>query len=291
MNTPGSRINSTDLWPDGELVQSFAASAIVAANVRSRPLPPSTVQADASMFTNCSVRAQTENHDSRVVAGQASIGLKRYCRPLVPRPYRCPENRKMGATRYRNANTSCRSPAAFDHPGVSAGDGDVLAIAYHDHASVVFGVARRVTFDVRLAEEVTQEVFLSYWRTPGGFDVTKGSLRTFLCTLAHRRAVDLVRSEEGRRCRERRTAEGTALVLGSCNRDPADVSVELDLRDRARRALSSLAQGEREVIELAYFGGHSYREVAVILGLPEGTTKARIRSALKNLSLVLRSGA
>jgi RNA polymerase sigma-70 factor, ECF subfamily len=184
------------------------------------------------------------------------------------------------------------SAPAYPASAVAAGTrtGDVLEAAFHDHASVVFGVARCITFDAGLAEEVTQEVFLSLWRKPDSFDLSKGSLRTFLCTLAHRRAVDLVRKEEGRRCRERRTTEHTTRVTDSCSADPAEVLVELDLRDRARRALASLVPRERQVIELAYFEGHTYREVALILGLPEGTTKARIRSALKNLSIALDSG-
>ncbi len=182
-------------------------------------------------------------------------------------------------------------PARFaSEAAVRICEGDALAASYHDHASVVFGVARRVTFDAGLAEDVTQEVFLSLWGNPHNFDPSKGSLRTFLCTLAHRRAVDLVRKEDGRRCRERRTAEHVERVVPSSNADPAEVLVDLDLRDRARRALATLAPRERQVIELAYFEGHTYREVALILDLPEGTAKTWIRNALKNLSLVLKSG-
>ncbi len=156
---------------------------------------------------------------------------------------------------------------------------DALAEAYRRHAGAVYGLARRLLTDESLAEEVVQEVFLRLWNQPEKFDPGRGSLRSFLLAQCHGRSVDLLRSETSRRRREendlRRPAE-------------ADYDVEhevwdLTVADRMKDALSGLPEVERQAIELAYYGGHTYREVAAMLSEPEGTVKSRIRSGLRRL--------
>ena len=154
-----------------------------------------------------------------------------------------------------------------------------LAEAYRRHAGAVFALARRLLRNATLAEEVVQEVFLRLWNQPEKFDPARGSLRSYLLAQCHGRAVDLLRSESSRRQREerdvRRTAEG--------GYDLEHEVVDLAVAERVKEALQLLPEGERQAIALAYFGGHTYREVADLLGEPEGTVKSRIRSGLKRM--------
>jgi RNA polymerase sigma-70 factor, ECF subfamily len=156
---------------------------------------------------------------------------------------------------------------------------EALAEAYRRHAGAAFGLALRITGDRALAEEVVQEVFVRLWDDPRRFDPGRGSLRAYLLAQTHGRSVDLVRAESARRARESRDAERTAESGYDLEREVWD----LTLAEHVRDALGDLADGERAAIELAYFGGHTYREVAQLLGEPEGTVKSRIRSGLGRL--------
>ncbi len=157
--------------------------------------------------------------------------------------------------------------------------GDALAEAYRRHAGAVYGLARRLLIDAVLAEEIVQEVFLRLWNTPEKFDAERGTLRSYLLAQCHGRAVDLLRSETSRRRREerdlRRTAEG--------GYDLEDEVWDLTVAERVKDAIMALPAGERQAIELAYLGGHTYREVATMLEQPEGTVKSRIRAGLRRL--------
>ena len=158
-----------------------------------------------------------------------------------------------------------------------------LSEIYQRHGDAVFGLALRVIHDRTLAEDVTQDVFVSLWRKPERFDPDRGSLRTFLLTIAHSRAVDLIRSEQARRSREER--EHLKVVRSTPSIE--DEVIDIHTAEHVRRALESLSHDERQAIELAYFGGQSYRQVARTLDQPEGTVKSRIRSGMKQLGRVL----
>jgi len=154
-----------------------------------------------------------------------------------------------------------------------------LAEAYRRHAGAVFGLARRLLIDTSLAEEVVQEVFLRLWNNPERFDPERGALRSYLLAQCHGRSVDLLRSETSRRAREERDAMRTAEAGYDLEHEVLDLAVA----DRVKGAMAQLGEGEKRAIELAYLGGYSYREVAVMLGEPEGTVKSRIRAGLKKM--------
>lgn len=154
-----------------------------------------------------------------------------------------------------------------------------LTRAYDLYAPMVQGVAWRVTRDRVAAEDVTQEVFVYLWEHPAAFDADRGSLRTWLATLAHRRAVDWVRRESARRARDARQAE---YLLPEP--DIAGAVIASTFADRVRAAVAALPSAQRATIGLAYFEGLSYREVATKLGIPEGTAKSRMRLGLLRLA-------
>lgn len=156
---------------------------------------------------------------------------------------------------------------------------DALAEAYRRHAGAVTALASRVLASRNLAEEVVQEVFLRLWNNADRFDPERGSLRSWLLAQAHGRAVDLLRSESARKGREEREVRGRAESGYDLEHEVFDLAVAEQVRD----ALTALPADERRAIELAYFSGLTYREVAVRLDQPEGTVKSRIRAGLKRL--------
>ncbi len=156
---------------------------------------------------------------------------------------------------------------------------DALAEAYRRHAGAVFGLSKRLLGDRSRAEEVVQEVFVRLWNEPDRFDPERGTLRSFLLANAHGRSVDLIRSEASRRRREESESAQTADAGYDIAREVWDLALAGHVRD----AMAVLHEGERAAIELAYFGGLTYREVAEQLGDAEGTVKSRIRSGLKKL--------
>jgi RNA polymerase sigma-70 factor (ECF subfamily) len=160
---------------------------------------------------------------------------------------------------------------------------DALAEAYRRHGGAVHALARRVLGPGPQADDVAQEVFVELWRRPERFDPARGTLRTYLMTVAHARAVDLLRSESARRAREERTARETATAGYDIEHHAWDLAVA----EQVRGALAGLPPEERRAIELAYFGGHTYREVATMLGQPEGTVKSRIRAGLRRMRALL----
>ena len=156
---------------------------------------------------------------------------------------------------------------------------EALAEAYRRHGGAVFGLARRLLGDAAVAEETVQEVFLRLWNQPEKFDPTRGSLRAYLLAHCHSRSVDVLRSDSARRRREERDAQRTAEAGYDLEHEVWDLTVA----EHVRSAVMALPEGERAAIELAYFGGHTYREVAMMLEEPEGTVKSRIRSGLRRM--------
>jgi RNA polymerase sigma-70 factor (ECF subfamily) len=163
---------------------------------------------------------------------------------------------------------------------VARGDKEAFAALYDVLAPTVFGTVRRVIRDPALSEEVTQEVFVEVWRQAARFDSARGGVRGWAGTIAHRRAIDRVRSEvalRGRQLRDVATSRATTPD------NPLDVVIDALDRDRARRALAELSDVQRQALELAYFDGLTHVEIAARLGVALGTVKTRIRDGLIRL--------
>jgi RNA polymerase sigma-70 factor (ECF subfamily) len=172
------------------------------------------------------------------------------------------------------------------HERLAAGDDDALAEVYDVYAPLVFGIARKVTASRALAEDVTQEVFVQLWQDPRRFDPERGTLRSYLGVLAHRRAVDAVRRDTRRHAREEIAGTGSVAAPTSSWGQPETV-VDREVAGQVRRAIDRLPPAQQEALRLAYYGGRTYRDVASVLGIPEGTAKSRLRSGLANLSELL----
>jgi len=163
--------------------------------------------------------------------------------------------------------------------GVARGHQASLAECYRRHGGPMFRLAQRLLGDDRMAEEVVQEVFLHLCQRPESYDPDRSPLRSWLLMKVHGRAVDALRAESARRARE-------DLDAGSARTVPYDLEREVwdaEVAQRIQHALNELPEAERRAITLAYFGGHSYREVARLLGRPEGTVKSHIRTGLTSL--------
>lgn len=168
---------------------------------------------------------------------------------------------------------------------VARGDETALGELYDRVGRVAYGIAFRILRDERLAEDAVQEGFLAVWRSAATFRAERAKASTWVVTLVHRRAVDIVRREE------RRRAEPLEAVAGHEAADPAG-SAEDEAwlgfeRERVLHALAALPDAQREALELAYYGGYSQSEVAERLGVPLGTIKSRMFAGLSRLRELL----
>jgi|KBSSwiStaDraftv2_1062776.scaffolds.fasta_scaffold06875_7 RNA polymerase sigma-70 factor (ECF subfamily) len=171
------------------------------------------------------------------------------------------------------------------------GDADAFAAVYDLLAARVFGLVTRVVRDAAQAEEVTQEVFVEVWHKANRFDPARGSAMGWVATLAHRRAVDRVRSAQAATERDRRVAV-VAPRDGETGYDEVAEQVELRMEyERLRRCLDGLTERQRESISLAYYSGYTYREVAELLAIPVTTVKTRMRDGLIRLRDCVGVGA
>ncbi len=162
---------------------------------------------------------------------------------------------------------------------VAAGDQGAFADLYDLIVDDVFGCILRVLRDPAMSEEVTQEVMVELWRSAARFDAGRGSVRTWSLTVAHRRAVDRVRSEQAGRDR----IEREGLLADTVPDGPSEIVLDRLERDRVHEAMADLTDLQREAIELAYYGGHTHHEISELLDTPLGTVKTRIRDGLIRL--------
>jgi RNA polymerase sigma-70 factor (ECF subfamily) len=161
---------------------------------------------------------------------------------------------------------------------VARGDHAAFEAVYDQFAGPVYGLVRKVLRDLAQSEEVAQEVLLEVWRTASRFDPARGSASAWVMTIAHRRAVDRVRSENAVTARAHKLIPGPEAVG-----DVAEfVETTLD-RQRVQRCLGALSPLQAESVKLAYYGGYTYSQVAELLDVPLGTVKTRIRDGLIRL--------
>jgi RNA polymerase sigma factor (sigma-70 family) len=169
---------------------------------------------------------------------------------------------------------------------VAQKDAGALEALYDRYGRAAYSLARRILAGEALAQDVVQEVFLSLWRDAARFDAGRGTVATYLLSMTHHRAVDVVRREENLR-RWRTSDEGLELEP-----DPrAGVEDEVETGERraeVRAALKELPDAQREALLLAYFGGYTQREVAALVGVPLGTVKTRMAAGMRKLKAALQ---
>lgn len=161
---------------------------------------------------------------------------------------------------------------------VARGDTRAFERLYDTIGASVYGVARRVVRDPNRAEDVAQEVFLDVWRKAPSFDSDRGSAKTWIMTIAHRRAVDAVRRNE-----TQKRYDGHAVVEEVGHDEPADTMLRTEEHQEVRGCLEALTELQLESVQLAYFNGYTYNEVATILDKPLPTIKTRMRDGLIRL--------
>ena len=168
---------------------------------------------------------------------------------------------------------------------VGAGEVRAFEVVFDRHAGPAYSLAYRMCGSRALAEDIVQEAFLSLWRSGTGYDRARGSVRSWVLSAVHNRAVDALRRKGAKSGRDV-SDEGIAERL----RAPDSTDVQVEERDQARRvrgALGTLPDDQRQVIELAYFGGLSHTQIAEVLDLPPGTVKGRMRLGLSKMRSAL----
>jgi RNA polymerase sigma factor (sigma-70 family) len=169
---------------------------------------------------------------------------------------------------------------------VAEKDADALEALYERYGKVAYSLARRILTDEVLAQDVVQEVFLSLWRDAQRFDAGRGTLATYLLSMTHHRAVDVVRREEN--LRRRRTSDEVLEFRPDPNPGVEAEAEAAERRSEVRAALAQLPPAQREALALAYFGGYTQREVAALVGVPLGTVKTRMAAGMRKLQQALR---
>jgi RNA polymerase sigma factor (sigma-70 family) len=177
------------------------------------------------------------------------------------------------------------------HRRLLDGDRQAFDDLYRRYAGIAYGLAYRLTGQQMLAQEVVHDAFLAMWRAPEAFDPARGAFRAFFLSLVHHRAVDVVRKEQRLRDRGERAANLEPLTV----EDPAEDVADRDyLRVRGkevREALGSLSEDQRQVLQMAYFGGMTQAQIAEELGIPLGTVKTRTLAAMRKLRGILEAPA
>ena len=169
---------------------------------------------------------------------------------------------------------------------VAQKDAGALEALYERYGRAAYSLARRILTEETLAQDVVQEVFLSLWRDARRFDAGRGTVATYLLSMTHHRAVDVVRREENLR-RWRTSDEGLELEADPKVRVEDEVLTS-ERRAEVRAALKELPAAQREALLLAYFGGYTQREVAALVGVPLGTVKTRMAAGMRKMKEALR---
>jgi len=169
---------------------------------------------------------------------------------------------------------------------VAQKDAGALEALYDRYGRAAYSLARRILTEETLAQDVVQEVFLSLWRDARRFDAGRGTVATYLLSMTHHRAVDVVRREENLR-RWRTSEEGLELEPDPKARVEDEVEAS-ERRAEVRAALGELPAAQREALLLAYFGGYTQREVAALVGVPLGTVKTRMAAGMRKLKAALQ---
>jgi RNA polymerase sigma factor (sigma-70 family) len=169
---------------------------------------------------------------------------------------------------------------------VAQKDAGALEALYERYGRPAYSLARRILTEETLAQDVVQEVFLSLWRDARRFDAGRGTVATYLLSMTHHRAVDVVRREENLR-RWRTSDEGLELEADPKMRLEDEVLTS-ERRAEVRAALGELPAAQREALLLAYFGGYTQREVAALVGVPLGTVKTRMAAGMRKMKEALR---
>ena len=168
---------------------------------------------------------------------------------------------------------------------VAQQDAGALEALYDRYGRAAYSLARRILTEETLAQDVVQEVFLSLWRNARRFDAGRGTVATYLLSMTHHRAVDVVRREENLR-RWRTSDEGLELAPDPKARVEDEVEAS-ERRAEVRAALKDLPDPQRQALLLAYFGGYTQREVAALVGVPLGTVKTRMAAGMRKMKEAL----
>ena len=168
---------------------------------------------------------------------------------------------------------------------VAQQDAGALEALYDRYGRAAYSLARRILTEETLAQDVVQEVFLSLWRDARRFDAGRGTVATYLLSMTHHRAVDVVRREENLR-RWRTSDEGLELAPDPKARVEDEVEAS-ERRAEVRAALKDLPDPQRQALLLAYFGGYTQREVAALVGVPLGTVKTRMAAGMRKMKVAL----
>jgi len=172
---------------------------------------------------------------------------------------------------------------------VDAKDSDAFAVIYDRHGGAAYSLAHRIVGEAGMAEDVTQEAFLSIWRSTARFDATRGSVRAWVLGIVRNRAIDALR-RTARPAPKLDLDDDAVLETRPAAQLTEAEAIRRETADRLRQALGLLPREQSQVIELAYFGGFSHSEIADMLGAPIGTVKGRMRLGLEKIRATLAEG-
>lgn len=194
---------------------------------------------------------------------------------------------RVGPFEYKERVQEDRERDLELHGRLKGHDADAFEELYKLYSPIAYGVARRVVGNESIAQEVLHDAFMALWRAPEAFDASRGSLRTFLLSLTHHRAVDAVRREERLRQRNQRAVNLEPVYGEDVAEDVVEGAWTDQRKKEVREALETLPEDQRRVLEMAYFGGRTQVQIAGELQIPLGTVKTRTLAAMRKLRIAL----